>query len=404
MKITYIQLYKILFYIILVLNLVRISAITLAFSIILTSITFLIYLNQKNKQMIQNRLIRLFVIMSLFLLLFQLIRYKLFNDVYAISNLSLFSSYGYVFLLLLIFPLYEVLCVEKDNFLLAVTKIGYIFIILKLLGWIDYNFLGNAKLFLFLDGDPKASRIIGSTILTKMPGTFLNGYLFAYSVTSILNKKSKLKNAVGIGILFFYAIFASQSRATVIIYTLVLLIAILYKLSSMQAINKVTMSLTFFILITILIILNWQTIVDFFSTFALNGEYGDSTAIRLYEQNYYFSLWKSNVIFGTGCLPEEIKIGNVSLYLIDMGIQIILYQFGIIGLFIDLIPFGVGISITIRGILKNRDSWLFQFILSLSSYYLISMLIFNPYDRVMYMLLPLYLCIILYMKKAENNI
>ena len=179
MKITCIQLYKILFYIILVLNLVRISAITLAFSIILTSITFLIYLNQKNKQMIQNRLIRLFVIMSFLLLLFQLIRYKLFNDVYAISNLSLFSSYGYVFLLLLIFPLYEVLCVEKDNFLLAVTKIGYIFIILKLLGWIDYNFLGNAKLFLFLDGDPKASRIIGSTILTKMPGTFLNGYLFA---------------------------------------------------------------------------------------------------------------------------------------------------------------------------------------------------------------------------------
>lgn len=404
MKMTYIQLYKILFYIILVLNLLRISGITLAFSIILTSITFLIYLNQKNKQMIQNRLIRLFVIMSFFLLLFQLIRYKLFNDVYAISNLSLFSSYGYVFLLLLIFPLYEVLCVEKDNFLLAVTKIGYIFIIIKLLGWIDYNFLGNTKLFLFLDGNPMLRRVIGSTILTKMSGTFLDGYLFAYSVTSILNKKSKLKNAVGIGILFFYAIFVSQSRATVIIYTLVSLIAILYKLSGMQANNKVTISLTFFILTTILIILNWQTIVDFLSTFALNGEYGDSTAIRLYEQNYYFSLWKSNVIFGTGCLPEEIKIGNVSLYLIDMGIQIILYQFGIIGLFIDLIPFGVGISITIRGISKKRDSWLFQFILSLSSYYLISMPIFNPYDRVMYMLLPLYLCIILYMKKAENNI
>lgn len=147
-------------------------------------------------------------------------------------------------------------------------------------------------------------------------------------------------------------------------------------------------------------------ISDFWNSFSLNSEtYGGSTYVRMQEYTYFPSLWKkSNLLLGFGFFDDSnpILFNNTRLYLSDVGILMQLYQFGILGFIIDIMPLIKGLNYFVTIWLKDFSKF-DLFLIIFTVYVLVSYSNFNPYLNINFPILPLYISTLLYRTSIYFN-
>ena len=402
MKLTYIDIYKILIYIIIAILLLRINWITVSVTLILTIILSLLYLTQKQKASLKkSKLLLVYIILEFLLFFIQLIRAK--NN---IGNHDLLMYYFPVIWLLLIFPLYEIINSNFNKFFKSINKLGIIILVFKSLIWLSYNFFNKTSLYMLLGGKEDWYRSVGGISLARISGTFIDGLLLSFAVFKILQKNivvSKIKYAIEIIFLYFYAAIIYQSRSQILFYTITLLVAILYKI--LHTNNKFLSTIVFLSCVVLLIVINMNFLHNFIDSFSLTSKNAGSTYTRIVEYQYYPELWKqSSILMGFGFTSDGTVVntinGLIKVYTSDVGILMVLYQFGIIGFLIAIIPFIEGAIIAAK-LFFTKNLFKNGYYLIFTVYYLISTLNFNPYFVSVNFLLPIYLAYTLYL---SNNI
>lgn len=403
MRLTYVQAYKVLIYVITLLYFIRLGHPTIYISLAITILLMILYTSQKKKHSIGSISLLIFIILEILLTIFQMFR-QYFLHLSDISTPDLIFLYGEMFLLLLTFPIYEILCADGIDFFREICRIAFFVLILKALVWYLYNFSGIDIGYYFIGGAEKWIRFALGRNLYRMTGTALDGFVFSYFVVNFFTKSSfleKSKSLVYISFLFFFAMYISQWRAQIIYYTAALLVGLLYY--SIHTENKTVVRLTLFLLIIFGIYLSRNVIFNFVSSFSLNSNIGDSTQIRMLEYRYFDELWrKTSYLWGFGMINEPIIINGIAYWLSDLGIADALYQFGVVGLLVGLIPFVLGTAKAIK-MIRIKNSSINFFFVCLSAYYVVSISNINPYRNVNYLTLPFYIAFILYIMKINSN-
>lgn len=395
MKLSYFQINKVLIYFIIVLLSVRLTPVTMFFSLFSTVILWIwyFYFPRSSKSLIAN--ISIWLLIGLFVI--NLIKMIFLGQYQDLTLKEIIFNYGGFLLILLAYPTSEILKVDKKNFLNNINRLGISIIILKILSWILYNFMHLDIGFSLLAGRIDWTRSIGGKSLSRINGTFLDGFLFAYAFSKVLSSKEgknkKILYLAELILLIGYSYFIFQSRAQLTFYVVCLVIGLLY-----WGWNKQYKLFSFFLMIILLISIAYifkGAIDNFIGSFSINSEHGRSTLIRFNEYDFFKNLWVSDKLLGFGFSIDNMGIYQGDyMYRSDMGILMQLYQFGIIGLIISLLPFVIGIIKSIKELRKKNNTYsLFFFIFNV--YLIISFINFDVY---MYNLIPImfiYLAMIL---------
>lgn len=152
--------------------------------------------------------------------------------------------------------------------------------------------------------------------------------------------------------------------------------------------------------ITVIFFNNIQAFVDSFST---NSQYGESTLTRVLEYTFFSNLWKNTSLFlGFGMTQDIFELGMNKLYLSDLGLIAVLYQFGIIGFIISIMPFLQGIILSVKRWYQSWVTKIDYFTIVLTFYLLISSFNLNPYNYVFFPILPIYLGIF-FLKEVKEK-
>lgn len=410
MRPTYVQAYKTLLYVITLLYFIRLGHPTIYISFAITILLLILYVSQKKKNTIYSMGILVFVVLEILLTILQMFRQLVFR-LSDINVPDLIFLYGEMFLLLLIFPIYEIFCAKGIDFFREICRIALFVLILKAIVWYLFNFRSIDIGYYYIGGAERWVRFALGRTLYRMTGTALDGFIFSYFIVNFFTKSSlseKIKSLIYMAFLYFFAMYISQSRVQLIYYTVSLLIGLLYY--SIHTKNKAIVRLSIVLLLALAVFLFRNVIVNFMNSFSLNSNIGDSTQIRMLEYRYFDELWRrTSYLFGFGMINEPIIMNGIAYWLSDLGIADILYQFGVVGLFVGLIPFILGAYKTIK-VIKIKESSLNFFFVCSSSYYIASISNINPYRNVNYLTLPFYIAFLLYVikinvetkKKREN--
>lgn len=404
LKITFFKLNYIFLVLITILNMLNVNVentiISLILLLILNVFTFLNF----NKIKIRNTIVFMYIFFEIMYFLIQLIKVHYFNP-FQVNYKEIIMMYSETLYLLLIFPLCNLLYVNHNKIFKMFNNVGLLTLLLKTIAWYFYNIYQNDyNLFTFLGGKTDWLREINGISFARMGGSFLNGFMFVYALSIILNStniKRKLIYFCEVIYLFFYTGYITQSRAQIIFYTLTIVVLIFYKATHTK--EKIIAIICVIIFIAFLLTMFKTNILTFISSFSINGDKAASTSIRLEEYNFFPTLWKQyNIFTGFGFTPDGL---TTRYYVSDMGIMINLYQLGIIGFLLAIIPFILGIYTT-RKVWKrdvNFDNTLY---VGLTIYYLISMTTYNPYLYTFYLLLPIYISFTVFLlnkQRKENN-
>lgn len=404
MEISVKKIYEISLYTIFLILLINVSARTLAFSLVLAIILLLIYLLQSKRYKIYSNWALVYLMLIFGLLFIEYIRLNFLSNT-TISSSSIFLLYGGALLFILVFPIYEVLCSNRDAFLYNIVLIGYGVLLFRALMWGMHNFLHINFLFYGYGGGRTGwSRSIGGVLLERSNGTFIDGLLFAYSLSNLFSLSkvnvNRFKSLLGIIFLYIFAGIIYQSRVQILFYSFTLLIALLHYNSK----RKNNLLWVFLVIFSILFlyILFQSRINAFLGSFSPDaGEMGWSTQVRMVEYSYFKQLWSdSNKWLGFGLISDAGGILRWSegttyqIYMSDVGFILQLYQFGIIGLIIDSIPLIKGMFTSIKALKKNSNTYN-SFIIYLTIYLVISCTSFNPYVYILIPILPLYVGILM---------
>lgn len=354
MKVKYITIYEICLYVVLILNTgvlniyINQDSLYMAISVIISFFCFLIYLTEKNKKNLEHWT-NYFIILILCLFIIEGFRVKIDNSNY-ITTKQMFQMYDGVFVTLLTYPTYEILLQKKEKLFKNISLISIGVLLFKSIVWYLYNFhsINIAPGYFATNG---WTRTLGSLTLTRLTGNFLEGISFAFCITIALkidnNRKNRLLALIGAFFIFFYDFVVTQSRAQMVHFLLLIIILLFFFVKNN---NKVLFNITVFLGICILIYLNKENIQNFINGFSINNTItGRSTAIRINGMNFLSQLWKEKSLWwGIGFLGDRIYDGSSILYLSDYGLIVNLYEFGIIGFSILMIPFYFGFKVVIK--------------------------------------------------------
>lgn len=338
-------------------------------SIILSLFAFFIYtFDNHRKTLKKGRDIAtgIFLIVSLFII--QIFRIQ--NS--EITPRAAFTTFGGMLLVLAAFPMYELLITQFDRTLKYIVTIGFTAIILRIVLWFFYNFMNINLGPGFFEGREDWTRTILGHTLVRISEPYISGFLFIVCVLGIYNKgyfKNKINNYLGVIVLYFYAIFISQTRMQLLVYTIILGLMLL-----VQSLNsgKILLFISSIIIIILLLIINKDHIISFFNSFDPNSVNGYSTTLRINSFNYFLSVWEnSNRWLGFGFTPDGHVVGLNKYWISDFGIYINLFEFGILGFLILIYPILRGIFISIK-VLKLRAFYSNLFI-GLTLFLLVSM-------------------------------
>ena len=338
-------------------------------SIILSIFAFFIYtFDNHRKTLKKGRDIAtgIFLIVGLFII--QIFRIQ--NS--EITPRAAFTTFGAMLLVLAAFPMYELLVTQFDRTLKYIVTIGFIAIILRIVLWFFYNFMNINLGPGFFEGREDWTRTILGYTLVRISEPYISGFLFIICVLGIYNKgyfKNKINNYLGVIVLYFYAIFISQTRMQLLVYTIILGLMLL-----VQSLNsgKILLFISSVIIILLLLIINKNHIISFFNSFDPNSVNGYSTTLRINSFNYFLSVWEnSNRWLGFGFTPDGHFVGLNKYWISDFGIYINLFEFGILGFLILIYPILRGIFISIK-VLKLRAFYSNLFI-GLTLFLLVSM-------------------------------
>ncbi|MDB6270029.1 hypothetical protein [Lactobacillus amylovorus] len=396
LKINYIKFIEGILLLIFLVLLVHFGQFTVILSSIATVFLLILYLNKKNRRILSSKweYVYIFFLFILFVI----------ESLYTSLNFNfIFYNYGIVFLILLIFPLYEVICTNKWDFFAKLNKIGIFVFFIKTVIWGAFNLLNKDLGF---GGRINWARSILGHTFFRMNGTFLDSFLFSYALFKCLTTDNQKKNEflVEVIFLFLFSIFIYQSRAQIIYYLISLLVGCLFFYSKKS--NSVVNAVMFLMILLVFGFIFRNQISDFWNSFSLNSEtYGGSTYVRMQEYTYFPSLWKkSNLLLGFGFFDDSnpILFNNTRLYLSDVGILMQLYQFGILGFIIDIMPLIKGLNYFVTIWLKDFSKF-DLFLIIFTAYVLVSYSNFNPYLNINFPILPLYISTLLYRTSIYFN-
>ncbi|URW70818.1 hypothetical protein MU859_07605 [Lactobacillus kefiranofaciens subsp. kefirgranum] len=413
MKINPIKVYKTIIYLIIILNIgilnidANRSLSWFYISVFLTICLFLFYLCNRSREKINNWF-KIYVLLIILLFSFQF--FRLLNSFPAlITTEDAFRHYDVFLLLLLTFPLVEILKYDSKSFFSTIANIGYLNLFFRFIVWFAYNFKNVNIAPGYFSGQDGTSwtRSIGALSLSRLTGSFLDAFLLIYVLIQFLyntNYRRRIISMLELIFWFFYQSIIYQSRMQVLmgIFLMIFVIIIKNKNSKQKYLNY-----TLIIFMSMFILMfQLNNIIGFVQTFSIdNSVYSGSTEARLLGINYFIrQLFNSNLWFGTGFLPDQIKLPYYTFYIIDYGIFMNIIEFGIIGFIIMLVPFWKGVQVAFK-IIKNNTlndkNTLYELLLTF--YIVISMILYNFYWIDFVTILPIYFALILHSSRLIEN-
>lgn len=392
MKVRYKSIYAFCVYAVLFLNLGFLDFLgdldreSFLLSIIISVFSFLVYLSQPQKKYINFPVMNGYIVLTIVIFLIQLLRMKILNFT-RMSMGSALITFGGVLLSLLCFPIYELNIDKNEKLLKNIALLGFYALVVRAFLWILFNFKGINLAPAIFSGREAWGRPIFGRYLTRLSGTFLDGFVYIYFVNNFFKLKSfnKIKYLIGIILLLVYSLIIYQSRFLILTYVIVFFVMAYSQSSSLK--NKYFV--ISFVILIIIFCFNW--IKDFFNTFSVNSVgYGGSTQARLDGIQYFFNeLKRTSWWLGIGFrYDDETKYQWTTFYLSDYGMLANLFQLGIFGFVVYIIPFLKGIIISMR--LKYNT-----LLIAFTTFLCIYSLAINPYLIQQITILPLFLGFIL---------
>ena len=348
------------------------------FSLYLTFFLFVIYLLQKRASK-TTRFTSVIVILFLLMIIFNLFRRGIpINGILPFSD-KFFYLRNFT-CILLAFPISE----NKSDFLRLVFALGISAIIFRSVVWFSYNYV-NLNIAPGIIQERGANWTRYGAV--RLQALFLDGYVLAYVLCKLLVSASKHKLSYSLFLLItlFYESVIYASRSQIIGFCAMFITIYLFKSQSSR--SKV---FSFFTLIlTSLGIISTPYYNKFLDSFSvINSDYGAGTMVRIVGKRYYQDIWKQVQILGFGQTSDGNVFNGWKYYISDLGIIRILYQFGIIGFIICLLPILYGCYAGF----KHRIHFEGMLLFSLSIFVLVtSFASQNLYDYSRIMLLPLLL-------------
>lgn len=407
MKIKYITLYEYIIYIIMFLNLGFLNLIgsfeytAMFMSTILSISVFILYIFQPLKNRIPSGWCQTYIVLVIIIFFFHTFRLKKIN-ISSMSVLSAINNYEGIFLLLLIFPLYEIFrSIDTKTFFRNLAILGYLALFIRFVIWGMYNFSeGNPAPYL-LHGLNWRRTILGHDFI-RIAGTFLDIYPFLYSLKNffygVRHHKRKIVPFIGILFIFLYSVFVSQYRMVSLAFLMVFFI-LLFK-ETCKSNGRVVSVLLLTILVVIGLIISRNLITDFIGSFSTTAINGSSTSTRIKGLPFLESEWKSiNIWTGIGFTNDNMEYMNMTYWLSDYGFLANLFQFGIIGVVVYLIPFINGCRQSIFFFLKDKGFYVIGFTI----YLLVTSTTFNPMRNQYITILPLYIAFMLNLAESDRE-
>lgn len=404
MKINFFSIYEFLLYIIVILNLEVMNVVSnldnlsQTIAVVLTFLVFFLYIFQKNKIIPKNFIIYFYLILIFFYLFFELIRlhYFSFSGLNVFNSISLEKNFFY---LLLTMPIFEVLEKKGKSFLRNVVYVGLCILIFRSIVWLLFNKFGiNIMPGLF---EVRGYNWTHGNGYVRLTGTFLDGLIFTYYCIAFFKTKELKKRIYNFAIilfLFFYSYEVYSSRSQLICYLITMLF--IYIWNSKNKLHTILNCLLAIVLV--LIILQLPVAKNFIASFSSNdATYGEGTLVRMLGTSFYQNEWQNNnILFGFGIAEDGNYVGNTQYFLSDLGIISYIFEFGIIGFILAVLPMLEGIRVGIKSIKTNDGLLLF----SLSIYTILSSFMSqNVYDYIRILIVPFILGIILFVKYQQIN-
>lgn len=406
MKIKYTSIYAYLIYIIVFLNLGFFNLIMpfeytgMLLAAVISIITFFIYIFQPVKYKLPGKWYQIYL-----MLIFCIYIYHLFNlkktNISSMTLLSAFNNNEGIFLLLLVFPIYEILKGnDKEKFLKNLAILGYLALMIRLIVWGMYNFI-NIDIAPYMIRGLDWNRMVLGRSFIRVSGTFLDIYTFIYSINaffkSIYSHHYKISAFIGILFIFLYSVLISQYRMVSLALLSVLILVILKETYNSQ--RRLLNVLLFIMLIILIMIIGHGIIMNFINSFSLNASTGSSTSTRLNGLPFIEEEWKNSSIWnGFGFSNDNMTYMNMTYWLSDYGFLANLFQFGIIGFLICLVPFIYGIYFSIVSFFKEKNIY----VLGFTVYLLITSTTFNPMRNQYISILPFYIAFMLFYKERNK--
>lgn len=406
MKIKYTSIYAYLIYIIVFLNLGFFNLIMpfeytgMLLAAVISIITFFIYIFQPVKYKLPGKWYQIYL-----MLIFCIYIYHFFNlkktNISSMTLLSAFNNNEGIFLLLLVFPIYEILKGnDKEKFLKNLAILGYLALMIRLIVWGMYNFI-NIDIAPYMIRGLDWNRMVLGRSFIRVSGTFLDIYTFIYSINaffkSIYSHHYKISAFIGILFIFLYSVLISQYRMVSLALLSVLILVILKETYNSQ--RRLLNVLLFIMLIILIMIIGHGIIMNFINSFSLNASTGSSTSTRLNGLPFIEEEWKNNSIWnGFGFSNDNMTYMNMTYWLSDYGFLANLFQFGIIGFLICLVPFIYGIYFSIVSFFKEKNIY----VLGFTVYLLITSTTFNPMRNQYISILPFYIAFMLFYKERNK--
>lgn len=406
MKIKYTSIYAYLIYIIVFLNLGFFNLIMpfeytgMLLAAVISIITFFIYIFQPVKYKLPGKWYQIYL-----MLIFCIYIYHFFNlkktNISSMTLLSAFNNNEGIFLLLLVFPIYEILKGnEKEKFLKNLAILGYLALMIRLIVWGMYNFI-NIDIAPYMIRGLDWNRMVLGRSFIRVSGTFLDIYTFIYSINaffkSIYSHHYKISAFIGILFIFLYSVLISQYRMVSLALLSVLILVILKETYNSQ--RRLLNVLLFIMLIILIMIIGHGIIMNFINSFSLNASTGSSTSTRLNGLPFIEEEWKNSSIWnGFGFSNDNMTYMNMTYWLSDYGFLANLFQFGIIGFLICLVPFIYGIYFSIVSFFKEKNIY----VLGFTVYLLITSTTFNPMRNQYISILPFYIAFMLFYKERNK--
>lgn len=404
MKINFFSIYEFLLYIIVILNLEVMNVVSnldnlsQTIAVVLTFLVFFLYIFQKNKIIPKNFIIYFYLILIFFYLFFELIRlhYFSFSGLNVFNSISLEKNFFY---LLLTMPIFEVLEKKGKSFLRNVVYVGLCILIFRSIVWLLFNKFGiNIMPGLF---EVRGYNWTHGNGYVRLTGTFLDGLIFTYYCIAFFKTKELKKRIYNFAIilfLFFYSYEVYSSRSQLICYLVTILF--IYIWNSKNKLHTIFNCVIGMLLVIILFKL--PMVKNFIASFSsTDATYGEGTMARLLGNKFYNNEWKnSSVLFGFGIAEDGNYFGNTQYFLSDLGILSFIFEFGIVGFAISLLPMLDGIIVGIKNIKKENGLLL----ISLSIYTILSSFMSqNVYDYIRILIIPFILGSILLVTYQVNG-
>lgn len=401
MKISYINLYKYIIYGLVFLNLgfldfaqnnnPQIQMMTDVVSVFV----LLIYLTQRKKLRLNNAGIVLYIFLLFLLVIGEIIRINgnIYSSISVINAINLSRNYLFT---LLTFPLFEILQgstqTERNRFIRNICTLGFCALLVRLIGWYIYNYHG-------IDLIPGYFSMMGYNWIrggnVRIGGTFLDGLVFVCTSICFLKTKEikeKLLSGCVLSIMFLYSYLVYGSRSQIVCYIITF---ILIYIVNGRNLKKGALNVILILSIIGIFIFSTTVVQNFIASFSINDKlYGAGTMVRVDGQKLYQQKWLENsILFGFGITEDGNYFGLTKYYLSDLGILRNLYQYGVVGLLICIMPFINGLRTSLIG-LYNKSQYS-TLLLGLTVYTIFSSIgSQNVYDYSRILIIPFILAFI----------